>query len=788
MDSIIDKPEVEILDSSLQVKLTQQIENSFYYVRDLIDHKSEDTEVLGLLEFRCNQGEHDFICKGLTYGVLAGYEWFNYLFSVSKDQFHSACSTLLRLAPRMKNPQMGLGLLEQLWRTNCVGFPDLLLSMIRIIDLSHFLSNQIDWVACHPVAGFVLYRLLREDMLVKNEVVWLVTGIWRRNLEGCLAVGRDLLRVLNTLTETSGIEIIWNDLYSGSSDGSPIYWSVLCTPTNPKYHSMLVFPLVESKVIYLIENVKPSYHSRYLEWVAGDCNECVFPDLVRFVVTYPPNKEVTPRWQIAGWFLSKTQNHQLQAYIKQALVFDCLFFNKQDQLYTIEPAMSLLKYSISKCPAMAEEILEFMLTSAELYDKRSTAAIMRSLKQSFKVSHSNGIIPSIDSLVNDERLDEGIRNRLAGMLEGPSNGSDIVPSPLLETDEIQYTSAPKALMEGLGELGTSFCNEPSLKGIKEMMSKTGEASEDLANFVTGCLSFEFGQSVSLQTSENSLLCSIFKEAEKDLQIKELLKIMYTQESAVGSRLLVYSLLNNVSLYQQVGEDFKRDLKVSLSETNQEVLDWLFPQVFRNLNNLVTPSIIEFFLQSASSELICKIELDLFQKSYSLLCNKLPQVLERSKDFSSTEQLYLWKLIQAEIKPEKLEVILSHFQEIEPNDFPPYESSSGLINYLLLNSSHITARHLKLLLELPTKVFKGCIYAVLTKLKSAYVQEASVEILQNEQVHFKLNLLKHMKFWVSKGGKPKEIVFSESLQNCIFETLKKDFVPSKFNCLLNCSIK
>ena len=72
--SFVNQIEIEILDSNIQVKIIQEIESSFNYVRSFIGDEYEDSQIIKTLEIRINHGDLEKISKGLVYGILSGYD------------------------------------------------------------------------------------------------------------------------------------------------------------------------------------------------------------------------------------------------------------------------------------------------------------------------------------------------------------------------------------------------------------------------------------------------------------------------------------------------------------------------------------------------------------------------------------------------------------------------------------------------------------------------------------------------------------------------------------------
>ena len=291
--------------------------------------------------------------------------------------------------------------------------------------------------------------------------------------------------------------------------------------------------------------------------------------MVRFIVTYLPGRETCPRWQMIAWLLSAANDHHIQANIKQALVFDCLFFSVADQMYTIEPTLSLIKYSLGKYTHVSEEILEFILTSAELYDKRSTPTIMKNLKEVMNLGYMNGIFPSLDSLCKNEKIDEMLRSRLIEINE--LNPVDNFISPVNESEDA-YISTKRLLMENLGEQAIRYSCEPNFEGLWQILMRFSMIGEDLYNFLMKCMNHEYTSPLSLEINHSQLLVQIFNEAENNTKIGELLKYMVGVESSIGIRFLIYCLQTTPTIYLKYTDKLERDLKSGMEDLSLQSLN------------------------------------------------------------------------------------------------------------------------------------------------------------------------------------------------------------------------
>ncbi|CAG9326087.1 unnamed protein product [Blepharisma stoltei] len=785
---LLEKAEIELLDSSIE-----DIEDSFKEVRDLIALKSEEIDILALLQSYSLQGDHKKLSKGLVYGILIGMDWLKYLLPTSRDNFQTACITLTQLIPYLKFSQRAIWLFTQLWKLDSPAFADMFLSFIRTFDLINEIKPELDWISNQPLISLIFYKILHQASLLANDgspilfdYVQVLSQIWRRRKDACYAIGRDLIRIISSLAEVNGIEHIWNDLFAPGRDGNPLYWTLLMTPTHPKFHSMLLLPSIEARLIYIIENANQTNFTRYLKWILDEHDECIMPDLARFIVNFPANHEGIPRWQLIEWLLASAKDHHTQASIKQSLSFDCLFFNPlQDQLYSIEPMMSLIGFSLTRYQSvsLAEELLEFMLTSAEMYDKRSTKKVLRNLKECFNVAYTQGIFPSLEMLSSDERIDSLIRSRTTDLNENYMNGIEPVLSPLCEIEE-KINNEPREVMNSLGALGTQFANEPTFEILCEVLEKQSQVTEDLANYILKCLTNELLQPLSKEIQKNSILSQIFSQISQSQKMRELTKYLNSAEPAVGIRLVIYSLQTNSTLYLQFDSQLERDLKICLHDSNQEILSWIFPLVFENFPSIITPNIIHLYIQNSEIHTIYRTELDLSLKKYTIFSDNYVQILEKSKEFSSIEQAILWKLIQAEFKPEMISKILEYLKS-SISACEQWESLSGLLTYLCTHISYLNDEHIKLLLQLPAKVFKVTVYIVFSKLPGNLIKENILEGLRRFQFHSQINLFKHLKHWTEQKGKLKDILKEKSIQEMLIQTLQSfasDYFK-EFNCLL-----
>mmetsp|Transcript_9665 Transcript_9665/g.18923 ORF Transcript_9665/g.18923 Transcript_9665/m.18923 type:complete len:773 (-) Transcript_9665:10277-12595(-) len=745
---------------------------------DILKWKSDETECIAALQSRSVQGEHDSINKGLVYGILAGEDWLRILIMCSRDQFQIACHTLKLLLPRLRDFGRCQQLLGKLMRLDSPAFTDLLIAAARSYDCVNLFKSELDWLCSHPhLANLVFYKALSQasvdaadTSMMLAEYTSIALQIWLRCRDHCIGVGRDLMRLLGNLAEIPGLEPLWNEL-SLNSDTSPLYWRVLSSPTNIRFHSMLLNPEVETRLVFIVEQVPIFNSGRHLKWLVDSIAEHSFPDIMRFLVYFRTSSRSTPRWRIAGWLLEQNCSPHVHASLKQALIFDVLFLNPTDssdpeeQLDTIRPVMELMADCLDKKPELAEELLEFIMLSAELYDLRAKGYIIRNVKESFARAEAARLFPSIEELVKDERLGFEVRSRLNDFYSKPSaEPYPIEPLPLEES----HIVVQQEIIDFLREAGSKFTQQPSIETLNLVLSKKPKLNEDFAGFVLKVLNSELVIPPSIDFHDK-VLWQLFEAAESDPVIKELVSLCEAQNASFGVRLLIYSLKTQSKLYTFASDKLIRDMRAGLHDLSLTTLSWLFPRVFEQSSQSVSQPLLHFFFQIATPELMSQVEADLLFKKYSLFGEKLGSLLESSQDYAHTEQLYLWKLIIAEVTYEQADQLLTGFIKLGHLK-NAWEAKSGFQQFFSIHGSRIDVVMTKKLLSLPSKNLAQSISLILTRVKPVVIEAAVVETLgPQSSFQVQTNLLRHLRYW--QGTVLRDIVSAKSVQESLSSTLQ-----------------
>jgi hypothetical protein len=762
-ESLFAKVDIELLDLGLQ-----ELENDYKTIKELVSGKGDESEIIAGLQGFSLKGAHDQVVRGLFYGFLLGHPWFNFLLLTSRDGFMVLCKSLVVSLPKLKNPMKAVELLFALIKIDSPGYPETFLYYLRTLPLNKQVSAHIESIVLQPVVCMVFYKYLRQAAIepenVRQETLKVINFIWKRQKNHLLSIGRDLFRLVRNIAESPDIDEIWNDLLSDVSEGCPLYWALLSTPTNPKFHSMLIPPLLESKLIFIVENSPLQSFPKYLKWILEAFPSYLLQDIARFLVNFMPSQESSPRWQLVAWILSAVTDQTVLASVKHAVTFDCLFFTPNDQIYSIEPCLSLIKYSLIKFPLMAKDLTEFLLNSYENYDKRLTPSIKKSLKEVMNLGYLNGFFPPLELLCRNEKILQIHRDKLTEISETDSSNLNLL---ILQETEDTYISTKRTIMENMGEVAFRHASEPTFDSLVSILQRFSVLGDDLYHFLMKCMLHEYTLPLTLECPSNLLLTKIFQESENNIKVGELLKYMINIESSIGVRFLLYSLHNNPSLYLKYSDKLERDVKISLEDLSMQSLSWIFRKLFTTLPNHVNVGLLHFFLQTATFEQIHQIELDVNHGSFKIITDKLAEILEKSVEFSQNEQIFLWIIITAEKDLESLDVILDAFNK---NLNTHWEALSGFFHFLLKHRLSLKSEHVRALLQFPVRNFRMAIMNVLDAVNMEVIEEAICHILAKSQFQGQINLLKHLKLWVESDTKLVDILRGKNLQSILSSTL------------------
>ncbi|KAM7273393.1 hypothetical protein ACFE04_028057 [Oxalis oulophora] len=427
---------------------------------------------------------HDYaqLNMAILYGILTqphlAITHIKHLHAKVTDGYALFVSLLLKVGSELYLNLVDSAKMQMLWVTKqmvdvfAVGFDGLLVCLLRQVvggEFSHgnlwlcselvnvFLSRWDLLLEEEPMvltyALYVFLRLLADhwrvsgignlDALKKLEICFCVKMLKDR-FDLCLAIGRDLIRLLQDLVSVPEFESIWKDIVlnpkelntPGFSNISQIYSS----RTSSRYFLLRITPEMETQLRFLLTHVKFGSQKRYQVWFANKFLSCperetLIIDIVRFICCghHPTNEilqsEIIPRWAVIGWLLSCCQNNNIQGNVRLSLFYDWLFFDERvDNIMNIEPGMLLMVCSIPKYIDMTHSLLEFLFLLVENYDVDHRDVITRGVLSSFNILVQKGVVHSLNVLISCNELSPVIKEKLLRFLSFSNGG---VPKEVL---------------------------------------------------------------------------------------------------------------------------------------------------------------------------------------------------------------------------------------------------------------------------------------------------------------------------------------------------------------------
>lgn len=239
--------------------------------------------------------------------------------------------------------------------------------------LDTFIENRL-WLEKNQfLVASVVYTYLRLivdhvnpqfNSLRQKEVDFCVS-LLRDRFADCLIIGRDLVRLLQSVAKISEFEQLWKDINNNPTSLSPEFHGIiqiLRTRTSRRFLLCRLTPDMERKIVFLTSNVKFGFQRRYQEWfqkqyLSTPESQSLRCDLIRFIcgVIHPSNEllcsDIIPRWAVIGWILSSCTSSVAASEAKLALFYDWLFYDpEKDNIMNIEPAILVMYHSMRSHP------------------------------------------------------------------------------------------------------------------------------------------------------------------------------------------------------------------------------------------------------------------------------------------------------------------------------------------------------------------------------------------------------------------------------------------------------
>ncbi len=134
-------------------------------------------------------------------------------------------------------------------------------------------------------------------------------------------------------------------------------------------------------------------------------------------VIHPTNEllgsDIIPRWAVIGWLLTTCTNQVASSNAKLALFYDWLFFNpEKDNIMNIEPAILVMHHSMRPHPAITATLLDFLCRIIGNFFPSERDKVHQGIISSLKTILDKRVLPSLQPLFDNQRLDEELRAML----------------------------------------------------------------------------------------------------------------------------------------------------------------------------------------------------------------------------------------------------------------------------------------------------------------------------------------------------------------------------------------
>jgi hypothetical protein len=344
------------------------------------------------------------------------------------------------------------------------------------------------------------------------------------------------------------------------------------------------------------------------------------------------------------------------------------------------------------------------MLSAKVYVSTSKAPLQKGVRSSFDAIAAAEVFESYSTSCKDTRLVGEVYLIMDQTAERADEGLEPCPE----------TSSIYRIADFLGEAGKKFTLEPSVKTLSEVFMMRPKIGKSFASYVLCAFNNELNKPLTLAIQEHKLW-EVFQAAEHRSELAILVRKCSEIDCAFAARLLVYSISQDSKLYPFNLDQLLIDLKAC---ANSELHDWMFLSLFERPRLCISSALIHLLLQQGSSELIYMVEADLRNRSYALLGDKLPQILSEAQFYSSNEQIYLGRLICAEIAFDRAFELIEGLK-LWSDAREGGRAESLLLPYFRVHSCAINVKLAKAILSLSAK-YSLFVVSVFSQLAPAVV--------------------------------------------------------------------
>ncbi|XP_065837157.1 integrator complex subunit 3-like isoform X2 [Oscarella lobularis] len=682
---------------------------------------------------------------------------------------------------------------------------------VRLADsvLRVFRDNR-EWLESLPrIVCFAVYTYLRliQDhsspalTSLRNAEVDFCIACLRTQFMDCAAIGRDLVRLLQTIARIPEFAALWKDILQNPTSLSPHFSGVLqllTVRTSRHYIASRLTSDMEAKLNFLAMQVKFGHQKRYQDWFQRDYlltpeSQSLISDFIRYIccIIHPSNEilssDVVQRWAIIGWLLTKCQSNVAACNAKLALFYDWFFYNPEhESIMCIEPAILIMSYSVNTHPNITATLIDFLVRMIPAFGEGLEEYVSHGVNNAIRDILEKRVVGSIDQLISSPRLDSVLTGSFQRAVQraldhfqnpepfrdgdddvvviedeevGGGGGVDSGVFPSSIDDESERMEKPVKGVE-LGEveiveeeedaeekektgedeaeidLGEELRRLPDRwvrkiealkrdsldvrrKAVDELMESVVreiDVRSSQLNALAKCMAIrlksDFDDACEIEGEMSdvgrSLPFSLFRHADPARpsnvyrRVVAFLPRLFNHENRLGYTLLYYAKARAVatgdpvaaaSVYAAFAAETKspsaspasnleaciiRDMeRCQTVDTN--LFYFLIPGVYQQFSDAVTGSsgLLYLIVSSIDSaqlhDLICQLSLSKFQL---FGCARIAELLAKSLEWETFEQISVWQLLMAENSaPEEVVKILP----LDSNSHP--EPLSGLVLFL-----------------------------------------------------------------------------------------------------------
>lgn len=365
-------------------------------------------------------------------------------------------------------------------------------------SLLDLLIENRSWLERHPaMLATVVYTFLRliEDHtspvlanLRQKETDFCIC-LLREKFQDCLAIGRDLVRLLQNVARIPEFEALWKDIYSNPTILSPNFQGgilqLMQTRTSRRYILSRLTPDMERKISWLFGSVKLGQQKRYQEWFQRQYlntpeSQSLRCDLVRFICCYihPSNEvlssDIIPRWAFILWIISSSTCPIASANVKLSLFYDWLFFDpEKDNIMNIEPAVLCMFQSLKHHPQLAVTLLDFLCRIMNNFYPPLAHLVKKGIHSALNFILEKKVVGTLSILFENPKIDFEVRQLVRESFpEFCNSNSNVANNEFIAQQPIAF---PFVLNENNGFInGSGLVSPPILNNTNSLLTNHGD--------------------------------------------------------------------------------------------------------------------------------------------------------------------------------------------------------------------------------------------------------------------------------------------------------------------------